>query len=217
MGLVRVRLLTFAVEFRDEEGRIGVMNSTFRFLNRGCLIATIAIISCSASMLMAQTNQTDAARWMAGAQIPPAFTVPNTKRDWEKKRKEVRAQLWELLGKLPPRPALPKVEILSREDRGDFVVEKFQFDNGAGATVPGYVLLPKQVSENLPPFFTVTGTADSTRSGRRSCFRHDIRPRLRGRRWPNAALSFWALMPIASERETAEGRAVRPNWAARVN
>ena len=30
--------------------------------------------------------------------------------------------------------------------RGDFVVEKFQFDNGAGATVRGYLLLPKPVA-----------------------------------------------------------------------
>jgi dienelactone hydrolase len=99
---------------------------------------------------MAETNQTDAVRWMASARIAPAFTVPRTKRAWEKKRKEVRAQLWELLGKLPPRPALPKVETLSREDRGDYVLEKFQFDNGAGATVPGYVLLPKQVAKKAP-------------------------------------------------------------------
>src|SRR5437763_14648897 len=103
------------------------MNSTFRFLNRGCLIATIA---CGASILMAETNQTDAVRWMARAQIAPAFTASRTKWAWEKKRKDVRAQLWELLGKLPPRPALPKVETLSREDRGECIVEQFQVDNG---------------------------------------------------------------------------------------
>jgi len=99
---------------------------------------------------MAQTNQTDAARWLARAQIAPAFTAPRTKKTWEKKRREIRAQLWELLGKLPPRPEPPKIETRSREDRGDYVLEKFQFDNGAGATVPGYILLPKQVSGKAP-------------------------------------------------------------------
>ena len=37
-----------------------------------------------------------------------------------------------------------------REDRGDYVVEKFQFDNGAGSTVPGYVFLPKKAPARLP-------------------------------------------------------------------
>ena len=63
---------------------------------------------------------------------------------------QVRAQLWELLGKLPPRPKLPKVETLSTEDRGDYVVEKFRFDNGAGATVPGYLLRPKELRGKAP-------------------------------------------------------------------
>ena len=44
-----------------------------------------------------------------------------------------RVELWKLLGRLPPRPKLPNVEVLSREDRGDYTVERFQFDNGAGS------------------------------------------------------------------------------------
>jgi len=66
------------------------------------------------------------------------------------KRQEIRAELWKLLGKLPPRPKTPKVETLSREDRGDYVVEKFQFDNNAGSMVRGYLLLPKGTSEKRP-------------------------------------------------------------------
>ena len=31
----------------------------------------------------------------------------------------------------------------SREDKGDYLLEKFTFDNGAGDTVPGYCFLPK--------------------------------------------------------------------------
>jgi len=92
---------------------------------------------------MAQTNQTYAARWLAKSEVAPPFTVPATRAAWAKQRKQVRAQLWELLGKLPPRPKLPVVETLAQEDRGDYVVEKFRFDNGAGAAVPGYLLRPK--------------------------------------------------------------------------
>jgi len=96
--------------------------------------------------LMAQTNTPTAARWLAAAPPVPQFTVPDSKAAWTKRRGEIRSTLGQLLGKLPSRPTKPTVQTLSREDRGDFVLEKFQFDNGAGATVPGYVLLPKAAS-----------------------------------------------------------------------
>ena len=54
------------------------------------------------------------------------------------------------MGKLPPRPKQPHIETLSREDRGDYLLEKFQFDNGAGAIVPGYLLLPKNPHGKSP-------------------------------------------------------------------
>jgi dienelactone hydrolase len=99
---------------------------------------------------MAQTNQTDAARWLANSDVAPPFVVPTSRTAWEVQRRQVRDQLWELLGELPPRPKQPKVEMLSREDRGNCVVEKFQFDNSAGATVPGYLLRPKDLKEKAP-------------------------------------------------------------------
>ncbi len=99
---------------------------------------------------MAQTNETDAARWLAKAEIVPPFTPPASRKSWETQRKNVRAELWKLLGKLPPRPKRPQVETVSKEDRGDYFVEKFQFDNGAGATVPGYALLPKNLRGKAP-------------------------------------------------------------------
>jgi dienelactone hydrolase len=47
------------------------------------------------------------------------------------------------MGNVPARPGVPDVRILTREDRGGYIVEKFEFDNGADAVVPGYLLLPK--------------------------------------------------------------------------
>lgn len=99
---------------------------------------------------MAQTNQSDAARWLAKAELAPPFTVLASKARWERQRRQVRAQLWELLGKLPPRPRVPKVTTLWTEDRGGYVAEKFQFDNGAGATVPGYLIRPKEIHGKAP-------------------------------------------------------------------
>jgi len=102
------------------------------------------------SSAMSQTNETDAARWLAKASPIPSFKAPSSKGAWEKQRKQIRATATELLGKLPPRPKLPTVKILSRDDRGDFILEKFEFDNDAGAVVPGYLILPKQAKGKSP-------------------------------------------------------------------
>lgn len=113
-------------------------------------------ISCMlATNMPAQTNanESDAARWLNSAELPPPFVAPASRRVWEATRQQTRAQLWQLLGKLPPRPPQPTVEILSRGERDGCVVEKFQFDNGAGATVPGYLILPMETpdaSRKLP-------------------------------------------------------------------
>lgn len=73
----------------------------------------------------------------------PEWRVPAKLAEWEGRRVEIRSRLIELLGHLPPRPAAPAVEILSTQDRGDSVLERFAFDNGAGARVPGYYLRPQ--------------------------------------------------------------------------
>jgi dienelactone hydrolase len=99
---------------------------------------------------MAETNDTDAARWLAKADLAPPFVAPASREEWETKRQEVRSRVWQLLGKLPARPQKLKVETLSREDRGFYTLEKFQFDNEAGATVPGYLLVPKKPSGPAP-------------------------------------------------------------------
>jgi dienelactone hydrolase len=99
---------------------------------------------------MAETPPTVAGRWLAGAEIAPPFAAPANQGQWESQRQEIRAELWKLLGRVPARPARPKVETLSREDRGGYVVEKFQFANGAGSPVRGYLLLPQNAPGRLP-------------------------------------------------------------------
>lgn len=105
-------------------------------------LVTFLVATCGAST-MAQNNPIEAAQWLSKAAVAPPFVAPRSREAWEVQRLEVRAELWKLLGRLPPRPSVPTVQTLSRDDRGDYVVEKFQFDNGAGSTVPGYLLLPK--------------------------------------------------------------------------
>lgn len=98
---------------------------------------------------MSQTNLA-ATNWLAHAPVAPPFKAPSTRAEWESKRGQIRTDLWRLLGQLPQRPKLSDVKTLSREDRGDYWLEKFQFDNGAGAVVPGYLLLPKTPSGKGP-------------------------------------------------------------------
>jgi len=119
-------------------------------LGRLIFLVIASVIGYAEHPAVAQTNRSNAQRWLEHAQVAPPFTIPASKAAWEKQRKQVRAQLWQLFGKLPARPKVPKVQTLSREDRGDHVVEKFQFDNGAGAIVPGYLLLPKNVTGKAP-------------------------------------------------------------------
>ncbi len=112
------------------------------------LLATFLPVTEAAPM--AQTNNNLPSPWLDALGPAPELTVPKTKAAWQKQRVKIREELWGVLGKLPPRPKTPKVETLSREDRGDYVVEKFRFDNGAGAMVPGYLLLPKNVKGKAP-------------------------------------------------------------------
>ena len=116
----------------------------------GSAVCLGALLCCAPDTLKAQIYPTDAARWLAKSDVAPPFAVPTSRTTWETQRRQVRDQLWDLLGKLPPRPKQPKVETLSQETRGDYVVEKFQFDNGAGANVPGYLLRHKDLAGKAP-------------------------------------------------------------------
>jgi dienelactone hydrolase len=111
--------------------------------------ASLCLALAWAAPVMADAEPA-AARWLAGAEVAPAFAAPPTRAQWESDRLGVRAELLRLLGRLPPRPAVPAIKTLSREDRGDYVLERFQFDNLAGATVPGYLLLPKGARSRSP-------------------------------------------------------------------
>jgi dienelactone hydrolase len=104
----------------------------------------------ASNVIAGQSDQTVAEQWLSKAGLAPAFAAPASREAWETERQGIRAELWKLLGQLPPRPKTPVVVTLSREDRGDFVLEKFQIDNDAGSMVPGYLLLPKGTSERHP-------------------------------------------------------------------
>lgn len=104
------------------------------------------------TMLPAQSPApiTHAERWLRAVKTPE-FTTPATREAWEKQRAEIRAALQSLLGTFPPRPALPEVTTISREEEDGYVLEKFRFENGLGMTVPGYLFLPSNTSGKKAP------------------------------------------------------------------
>jgi len=112
-------------------------------------ILFIAIYSLP-RLLMGQTNEIEIVQWLSKAELAPPFAAPASLEAWMTKREEIRSRVWQLLGKLPPRPKGLQVQTLSHEERDGYVLEKFQFDNGAGTVVPGYLLLPKHASKRAP-------------------------------------------------------------------
>jgi dienelactone hydrolase len=108
----------------------------------------------------------------------PPFTIPRTLAAWQRRRRGVRRTLWALLGDLPPRPKRPRVRTLSREPRDGYVVERFEIDNGAGARVPGYLLLPAGASatNRVPAILYHHWHGDEYDVGKEEIFQHRHTP-----------------------------------------
>jgi dienelactone hydrolase len=81
------------------------------------------------------------------------FNVPTNLPAWKNQRADLREKLLEVMGSVPARPTVPAVNIQSREDKGTYTLEKFTFDNGTGAQVPGYFLIPRNGKAPYPTIF----------------------------------------------------------------
>lgn len=110
----------------------------------------LVMMAC-VSLNFAAMSDTNQARWLATIPPVPEFRIPADATKWRVKRDETQAALWKLLGRLPPRPARPEVKVISREETETYTLERFQFDNGAGAIVPGVLLLPKKAASGKVP------------------------------------------------------------------
>jgi dienelactone hydrolase len=123
----------------------------------------------------------------------PDFKAPVTLGEWQSNRMVIRSELWRLLGDLPERPKVSPVRILKREDRGTYFLEKFDFDNSAGAIVPGYLLLPKNVSGKVPAILYCHWHGGDYDIGKEELFRNDKTFRLTG---PTLAHRGFAVIAI---------------------
>jgi dienelactone hydrolase len=83
----------------------------------------------------------------------PELIVPQTIEQWLLQRSAIRETLENILGDLPQRPKATLVKTLSRENKGVYTLEKFEFDNGAGAIVPGYFLIPNNGKSKHPAIY----------------------------------------------------------------
>ena len=80
----------------------------------------------------------------------PAFPVPTSKAEWASRRADVKAKVVASLGDLPPRPAQPKVRLVSAEQRPGFRVERFLLDYGLDGEMSAMMLIPDGLKGPAP-------------------------------------------------------------------
>jgi dienelactone hydrolase len=114
--------------------------------------------------------------WLRAAPAVPRFQPPAHRSAWEVERSDVRAQLIRFLGQWPARPKVPAVKVLSREDCGDYVKEKFVIDNLAGTEVPGYLLLPTRAKGPVPAILYHHWHGDEYAIGKEEIFQNAHTP-----------------------------------------
>lgn len=96
------------------------------------------------------------------ASRPADWSLPTDLQQWKGSGREgVRKTLLECLGEMPARPDPAKVKVLSREDKGDYTLERFEFFNGVDMTVPGILAIPKNVQGKIPVVIGMHGHSGS--------------------------------------------------------
>jgi dienelactone hydrolase len=92
----------------------------------------------------------------------PEWPIPKDLKRWQEvDRARTRDILLQCLGELPPRPDPAKVKVLSREDQGDFILERFEFHNGVDMVVPGILAIPKNRQGPAPAIIGMHGHSGS--------------------------------------------------------
>ncbi len=91
----------------------------------------------------------------------PDWQPPANLKTWEQDRLRVRAVLLDCLGEMPARPDPAKVKVLSRDDHGSFILERFEFHNGVDMVVPGILAIPKNRQKPAPVIIGMHGHSGS--------------------------------------------------------
>ncbi|HMC12269.1 MAG TPA: alpha/beta hydrolase family protein, partial [Pirellulaceae bacterium] len=95
----------------------------------------------------------------------PEWPLPTNLKRWEETdRPKARETLMRLLGEMPARPDPKAVRVVSREDRGEYTLERFEFHNGVDMMVPGILLVPKNRRGPVPAIIGLHGHGSSKES-----------------------------------------------------
>jgi dienelactone hydrolase len=85
--------------------------------------------------------------------ITPDFSIPDSKSSWIEKRVETKSTIENLLSKSTLSLEIPEVQILSRQRRENYFLEKFEFQNSENRMVSGYFLIPDDGKDQHPAIF----------------------------------------------------------------
>jgi len=90
--------------------------------------------------------------------LPKNNAAPKSREEWERRRVELRRQLWNSLGNFPleNRPPL-NARITGRIDHGDHVVEKILYESMPGLFVTALAYVPKHIEGRAPAVICVNG------------------------------------------------------------
>jgi len=92
----------------------------------------------------------------------PEWPAPTDLSKWQNSdRQKTREIVLQCLGEMPARPDPRKVKVVSREDRGEFWLERIEFFNGVDMTVPGILAIPKQLKGRAPAVIGMHGHSGS--------------------------------------------------------
>jgi dienelactone hydrolase len=95
----------------------------------------------------------------------PEWPLPTNLKRWQEvDRAKTRQILLQCLGEMPPRPDPRKVRVISKEDLGDYTLERFEFHNGVDMVVPGILLIPKNIKKPVPAIIGLHGHGSSKES-----------------------------------------------------
>lgn len=95
----------------------------------------------------------------------PEFSIPETLEEWNENRRDgIRRTVLECLGDIPSRPRKLTSRIKRREDRGEYILERFEFDNEVDGIVTGYLMIPKNGKKPAPTIVALHGHGSSKES-----------------------------------------------------
>lgn len=112
-------------------------------MNINQIVISIILFGTPSGIFGADSSiRKDPSSMLPGQLTPFEYPLPSSSAEWDQAKVDLRRTLWRLLGDLPE-PFTPQPKIIRREQKAGYTLEKFQFENGVGDTVYGYIAVPE--------------------------------------------------------------------------